>query len=179
MGDFLRVFIDSIAYLWPFRIVHDWEGAGYYLFGRWWKEVKPGCYPIVPWFTDVKTISRAEALCGTGRNDITLLDGRTLSFAATSWAKVTDARLAFTKVDDPHTTAQEILASVLADKLAEEDPDRLRPRRRGRLFAELAQAVSAEAERYGLEMWDVRFTSFVLDVKTHRLLIDQTPIASW
>lgn len=181
MGDLWRAVVDSIQYLWPLRLVHSWEQGGFYIFGRCVWIVSPGCYPIVPWFMDVKTISCARAIVGTGRQDITLLDGSFLSFAATVWAQVTDARKALNDIDEPHSTTQELLASLLADTLAETPVDRLRGSRRkvNNLFAQLEESLKTEAASYGVQVSDLRFTSFVLGAKPYRLLIDQTPIAQW
>jgi len=179
MGEFLRTLIEVASYAWPFRVVSPWERAGYLICGRWWKEIGPGVYFVIPFFTDVHEISVAEAICGTGRQDVTLSDGTTLSFAATCTAKVVDVKLAVISVDEYRTTTQELLASVLADKLAEVDAARLSSTKRGRLFADLRRWVAEEAALYGVEVSKVRFTSFVLNVKTHRLLIDQNTIAAW
>jgi regulator of protease activity HflC (stomatin/prohibitin superfamily) len=181
VGDLWRAIVDSIQFLWPLRLVHTWELGGYYVFGRFWKIVRPGCYLVVPWFCDVKTISCVRAIVGTGRQDITLLDGSFLSFSATVWAQVVDARKALNDVDEPHSTTQELLASLLADALAETPVDRLRGSRRkvNNLFAQLEQSLKTEAATYGVEVSSLRFTSFVLGARVHRLLIDQTPIAQW
>lgn len=180
MGDFIRSLVEIGQFLWPFRMVHEWEGGGYYLFGKWWKEVGPGVYPIIPWFMDVKVLSKAEAIFGTGRQDITLSDGRTLSFAATAKAHIVDMNLAFNSIDDVETSSQEILSSVLADMLASEvDSSRLDASRRKRLMNTLRQAVAEEARLHGVEISTVRFTSFVVNPKTIRLLIDQMPISVW
>ena len=179
MGDLWKALVDSIAYIWPFRLVQQWERGGYMVCGRWWKEVGPGVYPVVPWFTNVHEISIAEAICGTSRQDITLSDGTTLSFSATCTARVVNVKLAICSVDEYQTTTQELLASVLADKLAEVDAARLSFEKRGRLFADLKRWVAEEARGYGVEVSKVRFTSFVVNVKTHRLLIDQATPAVW
>lgn len=179
MSDLVRLIIEVCQLVWPFRLVHQWEHGAYYVCGRFWRVVKAGVYPVVPWFMDVKTVSTAEAIFGTGRQDITLSDGRTLSFAATAKAHVVDANLALNSIDDIQTSSQEILSSVLADKLAEVDAERLSHDRRGRLFASLRAAVAAEAALHGVEITNVRFTSFVLNPKTIRLLIDQTSVANW
>lgn len=180
MSDLLRLLIDCFGYIWPFRLVHTWEGGGFYVFGRWWKEVGPGIYFIIPFFSDVKTISIASAIVGTGRQDITLLDGTTLSFSATVWAKIVDVYKAFNLVDEPTSTTQELLASLLADTLAETPIERLGSKRKStNLFKELEGKLKEEALEFGVEIRELRFTSFILSVKTHRLLIDQTPVASW
>lgn len=179
MSDFLRLLLDSIQYLWPFRMVKQWERGGYYVLGRWWREVGPGIYPVVPWFTDVTEISVAEAIVGTGRQDITLSDGSMLSFTAAATVGVVDVRLALNVVDSYTETVQELLASVLADKLAEVDAARVTPEKRTRLFADLKRWVAAEALAYGVEVRTVRFTSFIINAKAYRVIIDQTPPASW
>lgn len=179
MSEFLRVLLEFIEFLWPLRRVEQWELGGYYVFGRWWKKVGPGVWPIIPWFLDVKTVSVAEAIVGTGRLDITLADKSMLSFAATATVQVTDIYAALNLVDAYHETMQELLASVLAEKLASVDPTRMEPEGRGRLASDLKRWVATEAEQYGIEVKKVRFTSFIVNAKAHRLIIDQNQIASW
>lgn len=179
MSDFLKIILDSINFLWPFRRVEQWEVGGYYVFGRWYREVGPGVWPIVPWFCDVITCSTAEAIVGTGRQDITLQDKSMLSFAATAVVRVVDAYKALNLVDQYHQTMQELLSSALADKLATVDPARFEPEKRGRLAADLQRWVAEEAIQYGIEVKKVRFTSFLTNVKSHRLIIDQQQIDAW
>lgn len=179
MSDFLKILLDSINFLWPFRKVEHWEVGGYYVFGRWNREVGPGIWPIIPWFTEVMTCSTAEAIVGTGRQDITLQDGSMLSFSATAVVRVKDAYSALNLVDQYHETMQELLSSVLADKLATVDASRFEPEKRGRLAADLQRWVQEEATPYGIEVKKVRFTSFLSNVKSHRLIIDQQHISPW
>lgn len=179
MGDFGRFLLDCFAYIWPFRIVREWERGGFLVFGRWKKEVGPGCYFVVPFFMDVHDISIAEAICGTPRLDITLKDRSTLSFSASATVKVTDVTKAVTGVEEYKETIRELLAAVLAEKLADVDADRLAPDKRGRLLTDLRRWVQAEAEPYGVEVRNVRFTSFLQNAKAHRLIIDQTSPVEW
>jgi regulator of protease activity HflC (stomatin/prohibitin superfamily) len=62
MGDFVRALIDIIQFVWPFRVVDQWEKGGYYVCGRWWKEMGPGLKVVVPWFTHVEPVSIVPAL---------------------------------------------------------------------------------------------------------------------
>ena len=179
MGDFLRIVLDSIQFLWPFRIVREWERGGYYVLGRWWREIKPGLYPVVPWFTEVVEASVVEGIVGTGRQDITLSDGSMLSFAASATVRVVDVKAALNAVDNYTETVQELLGAVLADKLAEVDAARLTPEKRGRLFADLRRWVAEEALPYGIEVKRVRFTSFITNAKAHRLIIDTQQAVNW
>lgn len=179
MGDFLRLILDSIKYLWPFRLVQQWEKGGYYVCGRWWKEVGPGLKVVLPFFTEVMEVSCAPAIVGTAREDITMSNGTTLSFSATATVQVVDVYKALNAVEHYHESTQELIGSYLAERLAEVDPERLAPDKRRRLFGDLQRGLAAEAAEYGVEVSKLRFTSFVSSVKTYRLLIDQSGAAGW
>jgi regulator of protease activity HflC (stomatin/prohibitin superfamily) len=173
MGDFLRVILDSIQYLWPFRLVKPWERGGYYVFGRFWRVVPPGVFPVIPWFTEVMTISVVPAIVETTRQDITLQDGKTvLSFAASAVVQVVDFNLAVNTIDNFHQTTQELIRAVLAEKLAQVDAERLAPEKRGRLLADLRRWIDEEARTFGVEVQKLRFPTFILNARTYRLLQD-------
>ncbi len=179
MGDFVRLLIDALAYVWPFRIVHTWERAGYLVFGRWWKEVGPGLYVVVPFFSDVHTVSIAESPCGTARLDVTLSDGTLASVQAVAMARVINVMQAVCNVEHFATSTEQTLSAVLADRLGEIDAARLQPDKRGRLLTSLTGWVNKETEVFGVAVREVRFTSFVRQVRAHRLLVDQSHPATW
>jgi regulator of protease activity HflC (stomatin/prohibitin superfamily) len=179
MGDFVRLIIDTIQFAWPFRTVERWERALYVVCGRWIWEVGPGVYPILWFFCRVIPVSMADAVLGTPRLDVTLTDGSVLSLQAMATVRVKDATKAITAVDEYATTTQELLAAVVSDKLAEVNAERLEPEKRRRLLADLRRWVSEETEPYGVEIVAVRFSSFVLRARVHRLLIDQASPAVW
>jgi regulator of protease activity HflC (stomatin/prohibitin superfamily) len=179
MSEFLRVLLDSIAYIWPLRTVDRWERAVYSVCGRWVFEVGPGVYPIVPWFCEVRQLSVVTAILGTPRQDITLSDGSTLTFSATAKVRVVNALVACISVDDYHETTQELIGSVLAERMAEVDAARLAPEGRKRLLTDLRKWVNQESQEWGIEVSHLRFTTFVLNVKTYRLLQESGPIAPW
>lgn len=179
MGDFLRLILDSIQFLWPFRIVQEWERGGFYVCGRWWREVGPGLYPIVPWFTAIREISVVPAIVSTGRQDITLADGMLLSFTASATVQVINLNLAVNSVDNYTETTQELVSAVLADKLARVSSDRLDPEKRSALMRSLRDAVAAEAATFGIEVSKIRFTTFITNTPTLRLLQDSPNVITW
>lgn len=179
MGDLLRIVLDSIEFLWPFRQVQPWERALYVVCNRWTWEIGPGVYLMCPWFVDVKPFSVATAIVGTPRLDVTMKDGTTLTFSATACARVVDGRLALYTAEEFKENAQELLASVLAEKIAEADPERFVPEKRGRLFTSLLGQLQREGLEFGVEFTKLRFTNFVHNVRTYRLLQDTYPAASW
>lgn len=179
MGDFLRALIEALTFLWPFRRIDEAERGGFYRFGRWVREVGPGVYPIVPWFMEVRGILMSTGIVTTGRCDITLDDGSTLSFDASARVRVVDVKLAQNAIDDFMESAQELLAATLADRLGSVDADRLSSQKRGRLFSDLGKWVDTEGRQFGIAFDTLTFTSFVRNVPTRRFLIDQKSPSSW
>jgi hypothetical protein len=182
----LRVLLDSIAYLWPFRIVKVWDEAGYYIGGRMWRKAsangglfRRGIYFVVPFFTDVVDRSRVPAMIRTARIDLTLDDGTTLTAIATAWARMVDFDKAVNGVDDFYETSQETFAAVVAERLAEVDVERLSPSKRKRWLTDLTRWVNEETMVYGVEVTNVRFTTFVLKVKTYRFMQDLANAPAW
>lgn len=172
MGDFLRTILDSIHFLWPLSIISQWESGIYLVFGRVWKVVGPGLYPKIPWFITIHETSMAWEPAHTSRRDITTTDGRTLTFDATAWFRVTDPVKTLTLLHNYESGIQSLVTSVLAEKLADVDAERFEPSKRGRLNASLKAWVANEAAAYGLEVEWVRFNTFVLGPRTYRILSD-------
>lgn len=172
VGEILDFLKETIEFVWPARIVHHWERGGYYVLGHWWKDVGPGLYGVVPWFTSLSLISLAPHPISCTRGDITLSDNSILSFDATATARVIDVFRALNEIEDYQHSTTLLLGAVLAEKLAEVDAVRLAPEKRKRLFSDLARWVNDETMKYGVEVTDVRFTSFVLNLRTYRLLTD-------
>lgn len=171
-GEIFGFLRDTIEFIWPFRIVHQTDEAGYFICGRWWKKTGPGLKFVVPWFCYVRAIAVVPHVIASGRQDITLSDGSMLSFDATATGRVFDSEVALVGVEDCDHAASLLLGSVLAEKLAEVDAARLAPDKRGRLISDLARWVNKETSVFGIETTDIRFTSFVLNVRTYRLLND-------
>lgn len=179
MGDFLRLLLDSIQYLWPLRRVEQWEVGQYFIFGRAKILVGPGIWPIIPWFIEVKSRSAVFGIVRANRQDITLKDGTWLSFSASSVMRIADLNLALNSIDQYEETAQETLEAVLADKLSQVDADRLAPEKRGRLLADLTRWVAEEVAPFGIEAHKVRFVTFVHKPRIFRLLGDTQAYNSW
>lgn len=172
MGDLIGRLIDWIKELWPFRIVSQWEQAAYYVFGRYKKTVGPGVYPLVPFFMEIRSVSMVPDLVHTDRQDVTLKDGTLLMFMASARVCCVDVNLSENTVVDAEGQARALLASVLADKLADVDPARLKPEGRRRLLSDLQRWVNEETKTFGIETRDVWFTSFVQNPKAFRLITD-------
>lgn len=172
MEGFVRLAIDIVQFLWPFRLVHQWEMGGYYFRGRFWKVVGPGVYPVIPWFMDVKTVSVVSEPIRTSRQDITLKSGSIVSFTAMAMIRVVDFNLAINTVYDHEHTAIELLEATFAERMASVDADRVSPEKRGRLLADLSRWYQEKVRKYGVEVEEVNFTNFIQDLRTYRLLQD-------
>jgi regulator of protease activity HflC (stomatin/prohibitin superfamily) len=182
MGDFLRVLLDSISYLWPFAIVNQYERGVYYVLGRrvevprWYggPDCRPGrLWVKVPFFTELRTIIVVRNTLVTPLQTITCQDGGTLTFSASAQVEVDDADAAYNKVSAWEETTTEDIAAALAEKLAETPAARLEPGGRGRLVGALRQSLQAQVGQYGVRIVALRFNNFVRNVRVYRLFNDQ------
>jgi regulator of protease activity HflC (stomatin/prohibitin superfamily) len=187
MGDFFRALIEVIEFIWPFRIVDQWQRAGYYVAGKWysgpndrWKNgMPPGLKFVIPWFIHVETVDMAPTLQESGRKDITLKDGTQLSFAATATLHVVDVYKALNEIEHYKDATRELVSSYLAEKLANMDAEKFEPSKRAATMRQLREGLATEAAEFGVEITKLRFTSFVLKAKTFRLLMDQETASPW
>lgn len=172
--EFWKGFLEILTFCWPGRRVEQWERGGRYWRGRWVREVGPGTYWVLPWFGDVLTVSTAESIISTGRMDLTLRDETVLSVDCTASLRVVDPYRALNDVDGYQETAREALMASVASQLAREEKTAFEPRSRPALLKRIQSAVQEKLQEYGLEVGAVSFVSLVSNVKTHRLLIDQS-----
>lgn len=182
LGDFLGRIFDAIEYLWPFRIVEQWERGIYSIFGRaqptW--VVQRGIWPVVPFFITLVTKSVAWAPIKGSRQDVTLKDGSHLTFQAGALVRVSDVYKAVVEVEKYEESTIEILEAVFADKLTTEvDPQRLESNRRGRLLTSLQNWFATDVGRFGIEVDSVWFSMFVHKPKSFRLLGDVAARDTW
>lgn len=178
-GDIWGAIKEFCTFLWPLVIVREWEAGGYYAFGRWRRLCGPGLYIVPPWICDIIPVTVVDTPLASGKVDITLGNGKMLTVDATATVRVVDVFKALNEVDEYKESVQELLRAILGETLALEDPDRLNADRRSRLFASLRQAVHKETMQYGVSVLAVRFTTFVLDAPTVRLLGDGVKVEPW
>jgi regulator of protease activity HflC (stomatin/prohibitin superfamily) len=175
VAELLQLILHVVQYLWPFRIVEQWEHGVYYACGRYWRTVGPGVWPVVPYFMEVRAVSVAPAIHGTPLQTVTLRNKLVLTYSATITVQVEDAAKALNEVDQWHETVIEMASGTLAERLAEADPDRFDPdrKKRQRLMEELRAELDGEAVKWGVRVLKLRFGNFALGVRTHRLLIER------
>lgn len=173
MLNWFQTIIEVARYLWPFRIVHQWERGALYIFGRYIASLPAFVYPIIPYFTDVKPTSVVWGVISTPMLTVTTRDGKgTVTFSAAATLRIADLGKAYNKIDNVSETMRELLAAVTAERLAELDPDRLDGDRRARLLNSLVGWLNEELEFCGLEVQAVRFTNFVVNMRVFRLMTD-------
>lgn len=173
MLNWVQTIIEAARYVWPFRIVHQWERGVVFICGRCIGTVPPGVYPIIPFFTDVKPTSVVPGVISTPLLTVTTRDNKsTITFSAAATLQISNANYAWNRIDNVAETMRELLAAVTAEKLAEVDPGRLDGEKRKRLIADMVMWLNRELEPYGLEVLAVRFTNFVVNIRAFRLMTD-------
>jgi regulator of protease activity HflC (stomatin/prohibitin superfamily) len=174
MAELLRLLAELLERLAPVVKVSAWEAGVVAVWGRYWRTVGPGIYPVIPWLVDIHHVSMVPSIHGTALQTITLRDRRALTFSATVTIQVDDAAMAWNTVERYSETTMELVSALLAEHLADVDPDRFDPARgkRDRLLAELAQEADAETQKFGVRVLAIRFGNFAVGVRTLRLLTE-------
>lgn len=175
MAELVKLLVELLTMLWPFRIVWRWQRGVYFVSGRDVATVGPGLKLVFPFLTDVKMVSIVPEVYTTPLQIVTLRDGRSLNFSASVTVVVRDARAAYTKIGHWAETVVELAAAVLAAELADVEVERLDPKRgrRDRLLAELQGSINETIREYGLEVITLRMNNFAIGLRTLRLLLDR------
>jgi hypothetical protein len=167
-----RFLIELVQTLWPLREVEQWERGVRFWCRRPVGTVGPGLHMVLPYFGDVRAVSTVPAVITTPLLTITLSDGATCTYGLSATVGVTDPQAALCEVDDYTETSQELLTSIPAEALATMDTARLAHDARGRLLAALRTRANTHTQRFGVEVRELRFTTFALNLRTYRLLTD-------
>lgn len=170
MSDLFHLLVEVASYLWPFRIVWHWEAGAYYICGRYAFQVPRGCWPVVPFFFDVKTVNMVADVFSTEEQTVEMQDGGTLTFTASVRMRVTDPALALNNVVDHEENAVEDVAAVLAETLADMPPERLDPAKRRGLLRKCELEVNKLLGEYGMEVERIRFTNYLRNIRAYRLI---------
>jgi len=170
--DLVRLVVELIRFLWPFHVVWAWERGGYFVFGRFWREVGPGLYPVLPFFTNILAVPVVRDTYVTGVETIDLKDGRTLIYSATLQVEVADFYKAYCTVHKFDETAVEDASARLSEFLQSADPARLEAAERGKLAGYAKMAVTADLAEYGVRVRTLRFRTFTMKGRTLRLVHD-------
>jgi regulator of protease activity HflC (stomatin/prohibitin superfamily) len=172
IGDLGRFIVDVIEFIWPFRIVEEWEAGAYYMCGKYVgrtpKWLRP--VPVVPWFFDVRTVDMVPDVFSTEEQTIEVMGGGTLTFTASVRLRVVDPGLALNNVVDHEENAVEDVAAILADTLASMDEERLDGEKRRSLLRKCQIDVNRELEAYGMTVEKIRFTNFIRNIRAYRLI---------
>lgn len=174
LADLLNTLVQIAAYIWPFRIINQWERGLYTIFGRiYFRELGPGLYPVIPWFCDVKEIPVSWDYVESGRLDLIIKDGRTLSCEIIAKMRVVQLQVAWVAFHDYEIDRRKMLRAVVSTALREADAERFEPARRGRLLgSSLLKAVQDGAAPIGCEVETVDVTTFILGARTYRLITE-------
>jgi regulator of protease activity HflC (stomatin/prohibitin superfamily) len=180
MSEVLLKLLDFAGAICPLRIVRHWEQGVYLFCGKCRGVVGPGLKVVLPGLCEIIRVPVVPEVYPTPLQSVTLRDGSTLTFSASVTVVVKDAAKAYLELGHYTETVQEIAAAILAEGMADADPDRFDPARgkRDRLLGELRDDINSAIEPYGLHASALRLNNFVRGVRTVRLLLDRAVLAS-
>lgn len=173
MLNWIQTLLTVIEYIWPMRRVEQWERGAYYIWGRYVGSVGPGIWPIVPFFMDVKSSSVVWGVVSTPLLTVTARDMKTtITYSAAATLRIAEIGLAYNAVDNVGETMRELLSALTADKLATVPVEKLDGEKRKDLLKSLTALLNRELAFCGLEVQAVRFTNFVINMRSFRLMTD-------
>jgi len=174
MAEVVKLVVDLLVMLWPFRIVWAWQRGVYFFCGRSMGVVGPGLKVVFPFLCDVRVVSVVPEVMLTPLQTITLRDNSVLSYSASITVVVVNAHLAYCTLGHWSETVVEIAAAVMSEGLADADPEKFDPARgkRDNLLERQRVAINVLIGQYGLEVTALRLNNFVRSVRTLRLLLD-------
>lgn len=175
MTELVRLILDAFRWFNPFVMIHTGVSGIRFRFGRAVRVVGPGLHWATPGISEIAKVSLAQFPALTRRHDVTLIDGKILSFSATATFQVSDPVRAYCRLDDYKHSVEEVIARVLSDELAEVEPEKFDPARgkRRNLVERLRKALDVACEPYGVQVVNLGLTDFVIGVRTVRLLVDR------
>ena len=100
MGDFLRLLIDSIHYLFPVRVVWSYELGVRFWGGNPPQQLQPGIYFFVPFFSRIETLPVCQDVIDLPFLSITTKDGKTVDVSLNFAFRIVDAVAHYTNVTD-------------------------------------------------------------------------------
>lgn len=174
MSELLLKLLDFAGALSPLKIVPSWCHGVYLVAGKHRGTVGPGLKLVIPGLCEIIRVSVVPEVYPTRLQSVALRDGKVLTFSASVTVIVTDAAKAYLELGHYTETVQEIAAAILAEGMADADPDRFDPARgkRDRLLAEIRAEINKTIEPYGLSATALRINNFVPGVRTVRLMLD-------
>lgn len=113
MAELLRLIMDLVSLLFPFRLVHQSQRGVLFLWGTSPRcTLSPGIYFVLPWFTDVVPVSVVPHVYQTPLQTVA-----GVSFSASLVVHVTDAWAAFNTLELWHESAVELASAVLSQEM--------------------------------------------------------------
>jgi len=179
MTSWVEALLNFLAKFWPFVLVNQWERGVPMLFGRVCRRwcflaapLPPGLFVYFPWFSEIETVSIVPNPVSTPMLDLTLSDGKSLSYSVTAIMQVFDPVLAITTVDDYRESMLELLGSKTSEILGEEDAVRMEHGKRRALIRKILTEVDRDTQVFGVATTALRFTNLVIDEPTIRVRSD-------
>lgn len=178
MGEFLRILLDSITYLWPLRIVKEYERGVFYCFGRVLRtkfflfSSAPGVKLVLPFFCELKSYSVVEQVFTLPRQPIRLRDGKTITLRGVVVCEIDDIYAAELNVSNYTESTHEIAMCTIADYISEFTAEDIESKSRRRILSTLKDRIQKDVAHYGFKVSRVSFSQFLLPQRVYHLIND-------
>lgn len=175
MAELVRLLVELLERLNPFRIVWTWQRGVRFFCGKATRVVGPGLKVVWPLLGDIRLVNITPEPHPLPMANITLKDGSTLSYSAVITLVVSDPLLAYTRVAEWEESGLEEAAGVLSDELARCEVRRLDPERgkRDNVIEECRKSINEAIAEYGLSVAKITMPNFVRNIRLVRLILDK------
>lgn len=157
----VQAILDWLRQFWPFCIVYSYQRGVRFWLGRDVALLEPGLYMYVPFFGHIETVTVVQDYVRLGNQNLTTKDGKPLLVSCNIRYEVTDARAAFTQV-------QEFVAS-LSDAARQAFSSAVRDYEYADLLAKQADlerdcktAINKVTQKWGVKVTNVGLADFIL-----------------
>ncbi len=163
MGDFLRVLIEIIRYIWPVRIVKSYQRGVRFALGHEPEELAPGWWLHVPFFMSIDAVDVVQDVVDLDIQAITTKDGKSVVISANVTFRITDAVAHWTSVQDFEENLPRMASRHVMAKAREWTWEELLAHQKD-LERSLKETLNTRIARlgWGAEVDDVGLTDLVL-----------------
>src|SRR3990167_2395225 len=122
-----KLLFDFVLYIWPFKVIYEWEVGVKFSGGHYKKPLGKGIYLYCPFYSQIREVSIVPEPVSTPLMNITLRNGGSLTFSAMIVMLVVDAEKALNEVNNYEESTVELCSGIMAERLADAVPERKTP----------------------------------------------------
>lgn len=157
---FVQAILDFLRQFWPFQIVYSYQRGVRFWLGRDVATLEPGLYMFLPFFGHIENVTVVRDYIRLGNQNLTTRDGKPLLVSCNVRYEVTDARAAFTLVQEFPVSLGDAARQYLSSTIRDYDYAELLAAQ-SNLERECKNAINKESTKWGVRVTNVGLADFI------------------